>query len=71
MIKEKKLGYDCTRMEKRPHPPSSISISKSMRDSMSDNDDNIFGGACHSFREKEICDMGFDMGLCSMYQTII
>jgi hypothetical protein len=65
MIKEKKLGYDCTRMEKRPHPPSSISISKSMRDSMSDNDDNIFGG------EKEICDMGFDMGLCSMYQTII
>lgn len=50
--------------------PGSISISKSMRDSMSE-DNNIFGGACHSFREKEICDIGFDMGLCSMYQTII
>jgi hypothetical protein len=51
--------------------PGSISISKSMRDSMSESDNNIFGGACHSFREKEICDIGFDMGLCSMYQTII
>jgi len=41
--------------------PSSISINKSMRDSISESDDNIFGRACHSFREKEICDMGFDM----------